>query len=71
MSRNKVGMEVRRRLLTQKYNLNRETPLGEIESRWASRWLLRDLHRLKRRSPEVRQCWAIAQPGSPIATAIA
>lgn len=29
MARNKVGMEVRRRLLTAKYNVNRETPLEQ------------------------------------------
>ncbi len=28
MARNKVGMEVRRRLLTEKYNVNRERPLN-------------------------------------------
>jgi RNA polymerase sigma factor (sigma-70 family) len=30
MTRNKVGMEVRRRLMTEKYNLNRETSLEEL-----------------------------------------
>ena len=30
MARNKVGMEVRRRLLTEKYNVNRERSLDEL-----------------------------------------
>jgi RNA polymerase sigma-70 factor (ECF subfamily) len=30
MTRNKVGMEIRRRLMTEKYNLNRETSLEEL-----------------------------------------
>lgn len=30
MTRNKVGMEVRRRLMTEKYNLNRETSLEDL-----------------------------------------
>jgi len=30
MTRNKVGMEVRRRLMTEKYNVNREQPLDMV-----------------------------------------
>jgi RNA polymerase sigma-70 factor (ECF subfamily) len=30
MARNKVGLEVRRRLMTEKYNLNRERPLSAL-----------------------------------------
>lgn len=39
MARNKVGMEVRRRLQTEKYNVNRETPLERAASpQPADRW---------------------------------
>ena len=36
MTRNKVGMETRRRLRTEKYNVHRETPLDEPEPRTSS-----------------------------------
>ena len=35
MARNKVGMEVRRRLQTEKYNVNKETSLDQRESKGA------------------------------------